>query len=350
MANPSSIVPYNNPHDTLYPDDILNFLAFQNPTLEDLTTAQEIPFSYPSPIPQSNEQFDETIDPLDDPVIRDFCNEPNEENYQRETDSGTESSNNVSSSPLSVWPSEPVPFVCSCCQVLREIIHTNGTDVIRLEIHGRLGMICHAILHDQTGSTNAVTPGHKYQMFDFCKKNIEEVKQFLTQYCIHQNQAGNIMIKDPLSIFYEALCVGIVWDENMCNNGDFIQPSSSNSVAFHMDQAGNSYNQDKPTKPPLAVQRERTRNLTLKEIENYFHLPIQEAAKKMEFSATVVKKICRKYGLTRWPHRKIQSMEKKISNWASRLTSINDPEERARAENEIESLQREISKFGEGSS
>lgn len=55
------------------------------------------------------------------------------------------------------------------------------------------------------------------------------------------------------------------------------------------------------------MQRERTRNLTLKEIENYFHLPIQEAAKKMEFSATVVKKICRKYGVTRWPHRKVFS-------------------------------------------
>ncbi|XWS38579.1 hypothetical protein CRYUN_Cryun19dG0143600 [Craigia yunnanensis] len=190
MANPSSIAPYNNPHDTLYTDDILNFLDTQNPTLEDLTT-QEIPFSYPSSIPQSREQIDHTLDPLDDPVIRDFCNEPNAENSQRETDLGTESLYNLNSSPLSVWPSEPVAFGCSCCQ---------------------------------------------------------------------------------------------------------------------------------------------------------------EAAKKMEFSATVVKKICRKYGVTRWPHRKIQSMEKKITNWASRLTSINDPEERARAENVIQSLHREISRFGEGSS
>ncbi|XP_016716198.2 protein RKD1-like [Gossypium hirsutum] len=117
-----------------------------------------------------------------------------------------------------------------------------------------------------------------------------------------------------------------------------------------MDQAGNSNNnQEKPAKPSLAVQRERTRNLTLKEIENYFHLPIEKAAKKMEFSATVVKKICRKYGLSRWPHRKIQSMEKKISNWVESLSS-NDPKERARAKKEIENLQREIAKFGEGSS
>ncbi|XWS62000.1 hypothetical protein CRYUN_Cryun07bG0173300 [Craigia yunnanensis] len=179
MADPISIVPYNNPHDTLYTDDIMNFLDIQNPTLEDLTT-RAIPFLYPSSIPQSSEQIDDdTIDPLEDPVIRDSCNEPNaddsqtgslgvsgEMNNQRETSLGTESLNNENSRPLSVWPSEPVPFGCSCCQVLREIVHTNGIDFTKLEIHGRLGMICHVILNDQTGSTYAVTPGHQYQMFE----------------------------------------------------------------------------------------------------------------------------------------------------------------------------------------
>ncbi|XP_022758711.1 uncharacterized protein LOC111305431 [Durio zibethinus] len=105
---------------------------------------------------------------------------------------------------------------------------SQGIAVTRLEIHGRLGMICHAILNDQSSSSNAVTSGHQYQMFDFCKKSIEDVKQFLTQYCIERNQAGYILIKDPLSIFYEAICVGLVWDDNLCN-GDFIQPCSSNS-------------------------------------------------------------------------------------------------------------------------
>ncbi|XVF10845.1 hypothetical protein REPUB_Repub07fG0218200 [Reevesia pubescens] len=345
MADSISIVPYNNPHDTLCTDDIKSFFDIQNPTLEDLTTTQEIPFLHPSSTTEFSEQTDDTTDFLDDPVIR----EPNAENSQRGTDLATESLSNVNSMPLSVWPSEPVPFGCSCCQVLREIVHTNGIDVTKLEIHGRLGMICHAILNDQTASTNSVTPGHLYQMFDFSKMSIEDVKQFLTQYCFDRSQAGYAMIKDPLSIFYETLCVGFVWDENLYN-GDFISPSSLNSGAFQMGHSGNSNNQEKPPKPSLAIQRERTRNLTLKDIENYFHLPIQEAAKKMEFSATVLKKICRKFGVTRWPHRKIQSMDKKINNWASRLTSINDPEERVRAENEIQNLQQEIAKFGEGSS
>ncbi|MBA0826903.1 hypothetical protein Goarm_011716 [Gossypium armourianum] len=317
MADPSSNAPYD-PHCM---DDVLKFLEIENPTLDDFTTPEK-PFLHPSsPMPHcTTDQIDgNTIDPLEDPFIRDFYNnDPHNSQPAYGNQSETVCGNDVNNSrPLSLWPTDPIPYHCSCCQSLREILHTNGSlirfmlmiligfDVTKLEIHGRLGMICHAVL--------TVEPG-----------------------------GGN-----------------------------------------QMDQAGNSNNnQEKPAKPSLAVQRERTRNLTLKEIENYFHLPIEKAAKKMEFSATVVKKICRKYGLSRWPHRKaclsslslsfsqyityrlcetecsacccvymkqIQSMEKKISNWVESLSS-NDPKERARAKKEIENLQREIAKFGEGSS
>ncbi|XVE57643.1 hypothetical protein DITRI_Ditri04bG0106300 [Diplodiscus trichospermus] len=157
---------------------------------------------------------------------------------------------------------------------------SQGIDFTKLEIHGTLAMISHAILDDQTGTTFAVTHGHRSQMF---RKN----------------------------------------------------------------QTGNSDNQGKSAKPSSAIQRERTKTLILKTFENNFNLPIDEAAKRFEISATAVKKISLKYGVARWPHRKIQSMEKKISNWASRLTQVNDPQERARAEKEIQSGQREIAKFGE---
>ncbi|KAH1106399.1 hypothetical protein J1N35_010167 [Gossypium stocksii] len=377
MADPSS----NTPYDPHWMDDVLKFLEIENPTLDDFTTPEK-PFLHPSsPIPHcTTDQIDgNTIDPLEDPLIRNFYNnDPHNSQLASGNQSETVCGNDVNNSrPLSLWPTDPIPYHCSCCQSLREILHTNGFDVTKLEIHGRLGMICHAILIVEPGSN---TPGTQYQMFDFCKKNIEDVKQFLTQYCIDRSQAEFTMIKDPLSIFYQTLCVEFPLDENLYN----VQPSSiSGMCGSQMDQAGNSSNnQEKPAKPSLAVQRERTRNLTLKEIENYFHLPIEKAAKKMKFSATVVKKICRKYGLSRWLHRKaylsslslsfsqyityrlcetegsaccyvymkqIQSMEKKISNWVESLSS-NDPKEMARAKKEIEKLQREIAKFSEGSS
>lgn len=53
------------------------------------------------------------------------------------------------------------------------------------------------------------------------------------------------------------------------------------------------------------MQRERTGKLTLGDLRNYFHLPIEEAAKRLRLCPTVVKKICRRYGLLRWPHRKV---------------------------------------------
>lgn len=55
------------------------------------------------------------------------------------------------------------------------------------------------------------------------------------------------------------------------------------------------------------MQRERTGKLTLKDLRNYFNLPIEEAARRLRLCPTVVKKICRKYGLNRWPYRKVSS-------------------------------------------
>lgn len=52
--------------------------------------------------------------------------------------------------------------------------------------------------------------------------------------------------------------------------------------------------------------------LSLDELAQYFHLPIAEAAKEIGVCATVLKKICRKNNVPRWPHRKIKSINKMI--------------------------------------
>ncbi|GJU67031.1 RWP-RK domain-containing protein [Tanacetum coccineum] len=88
-------------------------------------------------------------------------------------------------------------------------------------------------------------------------------------------------------------------------------------------------------------QRKRTGKLTMKDLTVYFHIPIEAAAKKINFCPTVIKKVCRKHGLSRWPYRKIRSIEKKISMRATYLTSV-DVEERGRAQVEIDTLRQEI--------
>ena len=40
-------------------------------------------------------------------------------------------------------------------------------------------------------------------------------------------------------------------------------------------------------------------------LQQHFHLPISEVAKELGVCATVLKKLCRKHGIPRWPHRKV---------------------------------------------
>jgi len=69
----------------------------------------------------------------------------------------------------------------------------------------------------------------------------------------------------------------------------------------------------------------------------HFHVPITEASKNLGVCATVLKKICRKYGIQRWPHRKIKSLERMIEVLQS-VTVV--PEEQIRIDHEIEVVQK----------
>lgn len=43
-------------------------------------------------------------------------------------------------------------------------------------------------------------------------------------------------------------------------------------------------------------------------------MPLNEVAKKFGMCTTALKKLCRKYGVMQWPHRKLRSLEKKIAS------------------------------------
>lgn len=52
-------------------------------------------------------------------------------------------------------------------------------------------------------------------------------------------------------------------------------------------------------------QVEQKCNTSIIDLTKYFHLPINVAGKAIGICPTVLKKICRKHGLQRWPHRKV---------------------------------------------
>ncbi|GJQ08971.1 hypothetical protein GpartN1_g762.t1 [Galdieria partita] len=54
------------------------------------------------------------------------------------------------------------------------------------------------------------------------------------------------------------------------------------------------------------------KSLTLDCLKNYFGRTLEEAAKELGVCSTVIKNVCRQYGIRRWPYRKIQSINRLI--------------------------------------
>lgn len=55
-------------------------------------------------------------------------------------------------------------------------------------------------------------------------------------------------------------------------------------------------------------------SLGLEDLAKYFDVPIIEASKNLKVGLTVLKKKCREFGIPRWPHRKIKSLDGLISD------------------------------------
>ncbi|KAK3247247.1 hypothetical protein CYMTET_43251 [Cymbomonas tetramitiformis] len=55
-------------------------------------------------------------------------------------------------------------------------------------------------------------------------------------------------------------------------------------------------------------------DITKEDLSACFHLPSEAACKKLGIGLTVLKRQCRKYGIRRWPFRKMKSLDRLISN------------------------------------
>jgi len=64
----------------------------------------------------------------------------------------------------------------------------------------------------------------------------------------------------------------------------------------------------------VAMHSSRAPVLSEKELREHFNMPLNEVAKKYGMCTTALKKLCRKYGVMQWPHRKLRSLEKKIAS------------------------------------
>ncbi|KAL7001751.1 hypothetical protein U1Q18_002899 [Sarracenia purpurea var. burkii] len=178
MADPTALSYYDPFDETQFTDSILIF--HENPQIN----LSELPLTEPKNsfdnrlIPGSDgDDMVEGDDPRGNRFVWGMLNPTGNNSQAGPSEFHAEISNNGHEIPqqpqssdfgsplqLSVWPVPPVPFTCSCCQVLREITHTNGIHITRLEIHGRIGLICHAVLENRLGGD--WTTRNQYQMFE----------------------------------------------------------------------------------------------------------------------------------------------------------------------------------------
>jgi len=79
----------------------------------------------------------------------------------------------------------------------------------------------------------------------------------------------------------------------------------------------------------------KNKTLNYEDMEKYFHLPINLAAKELGICMTVLKKHCRRFGIARWPHRRLKSLD----NMVERLeTEGADAVDKEYFEHELDSL------------
>lgn len=64
----------------------------------------------------------------------------------------------------------------------------------------------------------------------------------------------------------------------------------------------------------LSVQGRIASEITREELAECFNMASEEAAKKLGVGLTVLKRICRKFGVPRWPYRKLKSLDRLITN------------------------------------
>jgi hypothetical protein len=83
----------------------------------------------------------------------------------------------------------------------------------------------------------------------------------------------------------------------------------------------------------------RKENISVRDLSRFFHLPIAAASKELGICATALKKICRRHRVTRWPHRKLKSLERAIGMIEEQIQ--NDPTCISKVEERLAELRRD---------
>ncbi|TMW55566.1 hypothetical protein Poli38472_010448 [Pythium oligandrum] len=84
-----------------------------------------------------------------------------------------------------------------------------------------------------------------------------------------------------------------------------------------------------------------SREINFTMLQEHFHKPLRDAAQHFGICTTLLKKICRKNGITSWPYRQIIGLEKSISSMEQQVQYF-DGEQRRQYAEQLNKLQRRL--------
>eukprot|EP01096_Ripella_sp_DP13-Kostka_P006986 TRINITY_DN252_c0_g1_i4.p1 TRINITY_DN252_c0_g1~~TRINITY_DN252_c0_g1_i4.p1 ORF type:complete len:418 (-),score=250.33 TRINITY_DN252_c0_g1_i4:128-1381(-) len=79
-----------------------------------------------------------------------------------------------------------------------------------------------------------------------------------------------------------------------------------------------------------------TDSLSFDQLAKLFHMPLSDAAKEIGICCTALKKACRKNNITRWPHRKVKSLDRMIEGLEAKASEAPNSEEADKVMIELE--------------
>ncbi|KAL3662357.1 hypothetical protein V7S43_012684 [Phytophthora oleae] len=96
--------------------------------------------------------------------------------------------------------------------------------------------------------------------------------------------------------------------------------------------------------PPVRPISNATRNINFDMLQPHFERPLQHAADSFGVCTTLLKKICRRNGISNWPYRKICGLRKSIASMTKQVNYFDGEQKRAYAD-QLEKLEHELQAF-----
>ncbi|KAF4044734.1 RWP-RK domain [Phytophthora infestans] len=100
----------------------------------------------------------------------------------------------------------------------------------------------------------------------------------------------------------------------------------------------------KTATPPARPISNATRNVSFGMLQPHFERPLQQAADSFGVCTTLLKKICRRNGISNWPYRKICGLRKSIASMAKQVNYFDGEQRRAYAD-QLEKLEHELQAY-----